>query len=285
MLVTLKEVLNYAMENKCAVGSFNTPTLENIQATLNAAEKLNVPVILMHAEIHEEYAPLEVIGPIMIQMAKASKLKVCVFLDHGTSIDYIKRALEIGFTGVMYDGSALPYEENLKNTKICGELAKKYGANLEAEIGVIGGREAGSKEKDATKMYTNPEDALRFVREANCIDALACSFGTAHGIYRSQPKLDFERITKIAELTKLPLVMNGGSGVSKESYLKAIDCGIRKINYYSYAGKAGVDATVEFVLTNPTFYHEIAFNATKAMEENILEALKTFNRIKEIAYF
>lgn len=279
MLVTLKEILKYAEENKCAIGSFNTPTLENIEATLEAAEKLNVPVILMHAEIHEEYAPLDIIGPIMVEMGKKSKQKVCVFLDHGTSIDYIKRALELGFTGVMYDGSQLPYEENLKNTIICGKLAKEHGASLEAEIGVIGGREAGSKEPDATKMYTNPTDALRFVNESKCIDALACSFGTAHGIYKSQPKLDFERITKIAELVKLPLVMHGGSGVSKESYLKAIDCGIRKINYYSYAGKAGVDATRKFLETDPTFYHEIAFEAKKAMEENILEALKVFNKI------
>lgn len=279
MLVTLKEILKYAEENKCAIGSFNTPTLENIEATLEAAEKLSVPVILMHAEIHEEYAPLDIIGPIMVEMAKKSKQKVCVFLDHGTSIDYIKKALELGFTGVMYDGSQLPYEENLKNTVICGKLAKEHGASLEAEIGVIGGREAGSKEPDATKMYTNPMDALRFVNESNCIDALACSFGTAHGIYKSQPKLDFDRISKIAELVKLPLVMHGGSGVSKESYLKAIDCGIRKINYYSYAGKAGVDATRKFLETDPTFYHEIAFEAKKAMEENILEALKVFNKI------
>lgn len=279
MLVTLKEILKYAEENKCAIGSFNTPTLENIMATLEAAEELNVPVILMHAEIHEEYAPLDIIGQIMVEMAKKSPQKVCVFLDHGISINYIERALELGFSGVMYDGSALSYEENLKNTIICGELAKKYGASLEAEIGVIGGREAGDKREDATKMYTNPEDALRFVNEAKCIDALACSFGTAHGIYKSQPKLDFERIVKIAELTKLPLVMHGGSGVSKENYLKAIDCGIRKINYYSYAGKAGVDATREFLNTDPTFYHEIACNAKNVMKENIKEAMKVFNKM------
>lgn len=284
MLVTLKEILKYAEENKCAIGSFNTPTLENIMATLEAAEELNVPVILMHAEIHEEYAPLDIIGPIMVEMAKKSSQKVCVFLDHGTSINYIERALELGFSGVMYDGSALPYEENLRNTIICGELAKKYGASLEAEIGVIGGREAGDKREDATKMYTNPEDALRFVNEARCIDALACSFGTAHGIYKSQPKLDFERIVNIAELTKIPLVMHGGSGVSKENYLKAIDCGISKINYYSYAGKAGVDATREFLNTDPTFYHEIAYNAKKAMKENIKEAMKVFNKMSNQAF-
>ena len=117
MLINLVEILKLAEEKKCAIGAFNTPNLECIRAVLDAAEKLNVPVILMHAQIHEPVAPLSVIGPVMIQAARAAKVPVCVHLDHGETLDYLQQALDIGFTGIMYDGSTLPYAENLANTK------------------------------------------------------------------------------------------------------------------------------------------------------------------------
>ena len=117
MLINLVEILKIAEEKKCAVGAFNTPGTESLWAVIGAAEKLNVPVILMHAQVHEEYAPLAKIGPVMVQAAKAARVPVCVHLDHGESLDYLAQALEIGFTGIMYDGSTLPYDENLKNTR------------------------------------------------------------------------------------------------------------------------------------------------------------------------
>ncbi|MBQ1923171.1 MAG: class II fructose-bisphosphate aldolase, partial [Lachnospiraceae bacterium] len=135
MLVNLNEILAVAEERKCAVGAFNTPNLECVSAVLSAAERLNEPVILSHAQLHEEIAPLEVIGPVMVLLAERSSVPVCVHLDHCETLSYMKRALELGFTGVMYDGSTLPYEENVENTKKAAEMIRGYSCGLEAEIG------------------------------------------------------------------------------------------------------------------------------------------------------
>lgn len=279
MIINLKEILKYASEHNCAIGSFNTPTLESLQAVLEAAEELNKPVIIMHAQCHEADAPLDIIGPCMVELASRAKVPVCVHLDHGEDLDYLQRSLDIGFSSIMIDASALPYEINVDLTKKAVAMAKKYNASVEAEIGVLGGREAGdSRSLTKEEMYTDPSLAKRFVDETG-IDALACSFGTAHGIYKVKPELDFPRIKCISELCNLPLVMHGGSGVSKEDYITAIERGIRKINYYSYMAREGVYATREIVQKDITFYHEIASYATKKMKENVLEAMKTFYRI------
>jgi fructose-bisphosphate aldolase class II len=279
MLVNLVELLKYAEDHNCAIGSFNTPTLENIWAVIEAAEEKNVPVIIMHAELHEPIAPIDKIGPVMVLEASRAKVPVCVFLDHGEHLDYIKKALEIGFTSVMYDGSLLPYDENVKNTIECVKMAKKYNASVEAEIGILGGRESLDSKKivKCEDLYTNPDLAKRFVDDTK-IDALACSFGTAHGIYKTKPKLDFDRIIKIKELTNKPLVMHGGSGVDRKDYIKAIECGIRKINYYSYAAREGVNSTKRLIEENKdlTFYHEIAYASKEAMKKDVLKAMNVF---------
>ncbi len=276
MLVNLNYVLDYAIKNDVAIGSFNTPNLENMIAVLSAAEALNVPVIIMHAQCHEEYAPLDIVGPIMLLMAKNAKVPVCVHLDHCEDLTYLKRAIDLGFTSVMIDASSKPYDENVFLTKETVKLAHAKNVSVEAEIGILGGREAGdSKPLSKEEMYTDPLLAKRFVEDTK-IDALACSFGTAHGIYKVKPELDFERISKINELCNIPLVMHGGSGVSHEDYKKAIKRGVRKINYYSYMAKEGVMAAREIVNTDITFYHEIASYATLKMKEDVLKAMKVF---------
>ena len=276
MLVTLSEILAIAEERNCAVGAFNTPNLECITAVLNAAEKLNVPVIISHAELHESVAPLAVIGPVMVQAAKLAKVPVCVHLDHCETLSYMAEALKLGFTGVMYDGSILPYEENVTNTKIAVAMAKEYGANVEAEIGQLASREGGTEENAGGPVYTDPDLAVKFCIETG-IDALAPSFGTAHGIYKSKPVLDLDRVKVIAKKTGLPLVMHGGSGVSDEDYRTAITNGIRKINYYSYMSKAGTAAVAKMLqLQDVTFFHDLAYAAQIAMEEDALRALKVF---------
>lgn len=275
MLVTLKEILAIAEEQRCAAGAFNTPNLECVTAVLSAAERLHVPVILSHAELHEEVAPLAVIGPVMVQAAKNAKVPVCVHLDHCETLSYMEQALEIGFTGVMYDGSALPYEENVANTQKAVAMAKPYGAGVEAEIGTLASREGGEAAA-AGPVYTDPELAERFCAETG-IDALAPSFGTAHGIYKAKPVLDLERVKVIAEKTALPLVMHGGSGVSAEDYRTAIHNGIRKINYYSYMSKAGTNAVKAMLETEDvTFFHDLALAAQKAMESDAETAMRVF---------
>ena len=275
MLVNLTQILSIAEENRYAVGAFNTPNLECINAVLSAAEKLNVPVIIAHAELHEAVSPLTKIGPVMVQAAKASRVPVCVHLDHCEDLDYMAQALEIGFTGVMYDGSTLPYEENLVNTKKAVAMAGKYGCGVEAELGALASREGGAANVSGP-VYTDPDEAVSFSRETG-IDALAPSFGTAHGIYKSKPVLDLDRVKVISEKTGLPLVMHGGSGVSPEDYRTGIRNGLRKINYYSYMSKAGTNAVKALLEKEDiTFFHDLALAAEKAMETDAEKALRMF---------
>ena len=279
MLVNLKEILAIAEQRKCAVGAFNTPNLECILAVLSAAEKLNVPVILSHAELHEGVSPLEKIGPVMVQAAKTAKVPVCVHLDHCETLDYMQQALEIGFTGVMYDGSILPYEENLANTKKAVAMAKDFNCGVEAELGALASREGGEANASGP-VYTDPDEAVVFCKGTG-IDALAPSFGTAHGIYKSKPVLDLDRVKTISEKTGLPLVMHGGSGVSPEDYRKGISNGLRKINYYSYMSKAGTQAVKEMLeKEDVTFFHDLALAAQKAMEADAEKAMRVFAGIE-----
>ncbi len=275
MLVSLVDILKLAEEKKCAVGAFNTPNLECLNAVLNAAEKLNVPVIISHAELHEPVAPLAVIGPVMVAAAKTAAVPVCVHLDHCETLSYMQQALDLGFTGVMYDGSLLPYEENLKNTKTAVAMAKNYPCGVEAELGSLASREGGESAGKGP-VYTDPDEAADFCRETG-IDALAPSFGTAHGIYKSKPVLDLERVRVIAEKTGLPLVMHGGSGVSPEDYRRGIANGLRKINYYSYMARAGVTAVKDLLSQEEvTFFHDLALAAQNAMEADAEKAMRVF---------
>ena len=275
MLVNLVEILKMAEEKKCAIGAFNTPNLECVNAVLAAAEGLKVPVILMHAQIHEDVSPLETIGPVLVQSAKSAKVPVCVHLDHCETLAYMQQALDIGFTGVMYDGSTLPYEENLANTRKTVAMAKKYNCGVEAELGALASREGGTANA-AGPVYTDPDEAAAFCKETG-IDALAPSFGTAHGIYKARPVLDLNRVKLISEKTGLPLVMHGGSGVSIEDYRTGIANGLRKINYYSYMSKAGTNAVKELLeKEDVTFFHDLALAAERAMRLDAVKAMRIF---------
>ena len=275
MLVNLVEILKLAEERHCAVGAFNTPNLECINAVLAAGEKLGVPVILSHAELHEGVSPLEIIGPVMVQAAKSAKVPVCVHLDHCETLSYMEKALNIGFTGVMYDGSTLPYAENLENTKKAVAMAKAHNCGVEAELGSLASREGGTAAAQGP-VYTDPEEAVAFCRETG-IDALAPSFGTAHGIYKSKPVLDLQRVKVISDKTGLPLVMHGGSGVSPEDYRTGIANGLRKINYYSYMSKAGTNAVKALLeKEDVTFFHDLALAAQNAMEADAEAAMRVF---------
>ncbi|MBR3332872.1 MAG: class II fructose-bisphosphate aldolase [Clostridia bacterium] len=279
MLVNLVEILKMAEEKKNAIGAFNTPNLECLNAVIGAAEKLDVPVIIAHAELHESVSPLTVIGPVMIQAAQRAKVPVCVHLDHCETFSYMETALEIGFTGVMYDGSALPYEQNLENTKKAISMARKYNCGVEAELGSLASREGG--ETAVGPVYTDPDQAAAFCRETG-IDALAPSFGTAHGIYKAKPVLDIERVREIALKSGLPLVMHGGSGVSPDDYRACIRNGLRKVNYYSYMSRAGTYAVKEKLAGEEVvFFHDLALAAQKAMQQDAEKAMKVFAGMSE----
>lgn len=274
MIVNLKNILKIAEAEGCAVGSFNTPNFESLRAVIGAAEALKQPVIIMHAQVHEEMGlcKMEEIAPVMLFMAERASVPVCVHLDHGTDLDYVRRALELGFTSVMYDGSEQSLDINRANTCIIKEIAERKNVSIEAEVGSMGAREAGSGGGES--IYTDPEAAAEFVKSTG-IDALACAFGTAHGIYLKQPKLDFERVRKIKSMINVPIVMHGGSGVSNEDYKKVISCGVRKINYYTYMAKAGGEAVDK--MADRTFFHDIAAAAEQGMKENVKAAIRVFS--------
>lgn len=278
MLASLREVVEISKKSGRAVGAFNTPNLECMLAVLGAAENLGVPVILSHAQLHESVAPLEKVGPVMLELAKRSRVPVCVHLDHGEDSDYCKRAIALGFTSVMIDYSAKPYEENARGTREVADFAHAHGADVEAELGRLPNREgvAGGVERPED-LYTNAELVPDYLKKTG-VDALAIAFGTAHGIYKVKPVLNMDVITKVRQKTNIPLVMHGGSGISHEEYREVIRRGINKINYYTYMSYAGYAAAKAHAEKQPTgFFHDMALSAQRAMEENALETLKVFS--------
>ncbi len=276
MLVNLTEILKIAEQKKIAIGSFNTPNMTALQAVIAAAEELDQPVIVMHAQVHEEMGlcKMDEIAPVMRLFAEKAKVPVCVHLDHGTDLEYVKRGLALGFTSVMYDGSNLPTDENVENTKQAVAMAKETGASVEAEIGSMGAREGGGAE--GASIYTDPKAAVKFVADTG-IDALACAFGTAHGFYATAPKLDFERLSEIESLINVPIVMHGGSGVSEADYREVIKRGVRKVNYYTYMAKAGAAAVVG---KDYNQFHDILTDAKEAMKQNVMAAIRVFAGLK-----
>jgi fructose-bisphosphate aldolase class II len=285
MLVTLNEILSKAEDENYAVGAFNSPTLESVRAVIEAAEELQVPIILSHAEVHNEITPIEIMGPILVDFAKRASIPVAVHLDHGSNLEMVKKAIEIGFSSVMIDASHMNYEDNIGTVIEVVEYAHRNNVSVEAELGVmtssgIGGEETKGGElnlhSETMDYYTDPLIAKDFVEKTE-IDALAASFGTVHGIYINAPNLDFDRLKAIYKNIQRPVVMHGGSGLSKEDYVTAINSGVRKINYYSYAAKAGAHAIKEYIDNNSNlFYHDFTVVAKDAIKKDVKRVMEIF---------
>ncbi len=290
MLVNMTELLRDANEKGYAVGAFNATNLESLSAVIAAAEETGRGIILNHAEVHFPLMPLEIIGPVMVDFAKRASVPVCVHLDHGTCLETCMKAIRIGFTSVMLDVSGSDYEDNVRDTAMICRLAHAVGVTVEAElghvfssdIGVVKGavQETLESFESADDVYTDPDTAKDFV-ERTGVDALAIAFGTAHGVYQKKPKLDLDRVKLIKEKIDIPLVMHGGSGLSKEEFQTAIKNGIRKVNYYTYMALAGGKAVKEAMdKVQPgenVFFHEIPLIAIKAMKEDIVNAIRIFS--------
>lgn len=252
MLINLRDICSIAEQGNMAIAAVNSASLEAVRAALDVAEETGYPIILQHAEAHEGVVPLRYAGPLVVDLAARSSALVCCNLDHCEHLSYARRALDLGFTGVMFDGSALPYEENVEYSHCVSEMCAEYGAGLECELGSMGSREGGESDEGGTAeqagaIYTDPDQAQGFVRETD-LDVLACSFGTVHGIYKGEPHLNFDVLTEIRRrVPHLPLVMHGGSGVSDADYIQAISAGIRKINYYTYGAKFAGEAVERLI--------------------------------------
>ncbi len=272
MLVSMKEMLADAAKGGYAVGGFNCASLESAIAAVRASEELGMPFILQHAAVHEPYLPLAVAGPIMLQLACAAKTPVAVHLDHGGSVEHCLLALSMGFTSVMLDASALPFGENAAATAAVVKSAHALGATVEAELGSMPHNFKGELgDYTPEDFYTRPEEAAEFADRTG-VDALAISFGTVHGIYKTTPKLSIDVVERVREATNgLPLVMHGGSGLTDGDYHAAIAAGIRKVNYYTYGALAGGRAVYDLVRRVPEGlqFHDVAVAATAAISDDI----------------
>ena len=226
-LVKMKDLLERAAKNNIGCGAFSVGNMEMVKGAIRAAEELNTPIILQIAEVRLGHSPLHLMGPMMVQAAKEAKVDVAVHLDHGLTIETVKKALDLGFTSVMLDASTLPFEENIANTKKVVELAAQYGATVEAELGLVGGSEDGSC--DHGIRCTDPDDAKIFTEQTG-IDALAVAIGNAHGNYPVAPTLAFGVLEQIYKKVEIRLVLHGGSGITDKDFQKAISLGIRKVN-------------------------------------------------------
>lgn len=237
-IVTLKEILKDAQARKYGVGLFNTVNLEMARAIIGAAEEEKSPVIIGLAEVHIPYGDLNTLAPIMVKFAREAKVPVAIHFDHGMTFDLILKAMHLGFTSVMYDGSTLSYEENVKNTKEIVKVAHALGVSVEAELGHVGGAEGGGDDGHEAH-YTKVHQATDFVDQTG-VDALAIAIGTAHGEYIKKPKLDVQRLRDIRREVSVPLVLHGGSGLSDNDFRNSIQNGISKVNIFTDMSTAAI---------------------------------------------
>lgn len=249
-LVPVNELLFKADREGYGVGAFNANNMEIVQAIVEAAEKENSPVIMQASQGAIKYAGLEFITGMVKIAADTSKVPVALHLDHGTDFDQVVKCIRSGFSSVMYDGSKLSLEENIAVTRKVLEIATPINVSVEAEIGKIGGTEDLVHVKDEDAIYTDPEEARYFVEQTG-IKSLAIAIGTAHGQYKGEPKLDFDRLAKIKQLTKIPLVLHGSSGVPDEAVQKAIKLGICKVNIDTNIREAFVGKMREAIQAYP----------------------------------
>ena len=270
MLVNMKKILEIAEAEGYAIPCINTPNEETVRAVIGAAEELNTPIIIDHAQVHDSLIPIERIGPIMLKYAKEARVPVCVHLDHGSDYEFVMRAVKVGFPSIMYDCSALPF--------------------VEAELGIMASTDEDTHDDDPEKrvltnedireFFTEPAEAKEFAERTKC-DALAVCFGTMHGIYAEPPVLDIDRVKELREAIpdETRIVMHGASGVEFDQVQNAITAGCSKVNYYSYMAKATTKFVADKVAETDgkIAYHELqeaAYEFMKGYAKDVIKAFK-----------
>ncbi len=278
-LVNLKDVLADARRQHYAVGSFNVVDLISLEGILEAAEAELSPVILAIAEVHFKYVNLENITPTIRDVALRSSVPVVLHLDHGESLEAVMLALRAGFTSIMFDGSKLPFEENIARTAEVVKMCHTVGVTVEAELGHIGGAEggAGGAVAPPEEFYTKVEEAVEFYKRTK-VDALAVAIGTAHGLYKGKPKLDFERLEKLNGALGIPLVLHGGTGLTIEDFRRCIDRGVAKVNFYTGMSVAATDRIKAQLKANPGYYDYpgLLQEAKAGIKKTVAKQINTF---------
>lgn len=290
-MANLNALFEIACKKEIAVGAFNVPNYESAQAIVAAANETGYPVIMDYAPVHAPLLSMEDAAELMRYEAKKANVPVCIHLDHGGSFEECAKAITLGYTSVMIDASALPYEENVRVTMEVVKMAHAVGVTVEAELGHIFTSENGVWEKpeviegvdtfdNLDDVYTSPAMAKDFVGKTN-VDCLAIAFGTTHGLYIKKPVLDLDRISLIKKAIDIPFVMHGGSGLSKEQYQTAIKNGIRKINYYTYMTLCAGDAVRDKIRElgdDHVYFHDIPVLSKKAMQAKVADTMRVFAR-------
>ncbi|MDE6212869.1 MAG: class II fructose-bisphosphate aldolase [Lachnospiraceae bacterium] len=280
MLVNMKEILAEAKKGGYGVGFFNAVNVEMARAIIETAEELHAPVIVGTAEILLPAMSLERVAEYLLPMARKASVPVCVHYDHGLTFEKCMEALRLGFTSVMYDCSTEDYEVNLSKVREMVKICHAMGATVEGELGHVGDNEGAGKMEDPSAYFTDPDVAQDYVQRTG-VDALAIAVGNAHGDYKFPPKLDFARIEKIAEVTKTPLVLHGGSGLSDDDFRTAVQKGICKVNIFTdidKAGKAGIEKGLQDGAKSMMELIPYEVEAMKAVVQNKLELFGSVNR-------
>ena len=280
MLVNMNEVLLPAKKHKYAVGLFNAVNMELARGIIAAAECTGSPVIMGTAEVLFPYGPLEEVSYYLIPMAKKANVPVVVHLDHGLNKETCLKALELGFTSIMYDCSTDSYDDNVRKVKEMADIAHSYGATIEGELGHVGDNE-GSAEGDShladpSAFFTDPKMAKDYVDKTG-VDALAIAVGNAHGAYKLPPKLDFERIRTIAKTVDVPLVLHGGSGLTDNDFRQAIQEGISKVNIFTDINIAAVKAEFSKFTDMNKGIIDLIPAAVEAVKQESVKKMKLFS--------
>ncbi len=286
MLVDPKEILADAERRNYAIAGVNTPSFDAAQAVLAAAEEVDWPVMIGLAEVHDAYAPIDMLAPMLHDLAERSKARVILHLDHGKTMDYVFKAVRYGFTSIMYDCSDLPLAENAAKLKDFAAIAHKLGIAVEAEVGRMpstitdkrGCVENGvSAEGDIEQYFSDPEEVAEFV-ELSGVDMMAISFGNVHGDYVGEPKLDIPRLERTHALTKCHLVMHGTTGVDDKQIKKAINSGIRKFNFFTGIATAPTQPVADLLKNakGPVYIQEISHCCREVIKKKAVEIIQLF---------
>ena len=289
MLCTMKEMLADAKAKKYAIPAFDVSNYEMLRAILEVCEEEKSPALLMGLGVDLQGRNMQLLTAMVQSVSKYFNIPVCFHLDHATDFNFIKQAIDNGFSSVMYDGSVLPFNGNALKTAEVVKYAHQKGGTVEAELGHVGNASVGSISETGTDVdpgesLTVPEEVSKFI-DITDVDALAVAIGTAHGVYKKTPELRIDRLDEITAVCDRPLVLHGGSGTPDDQMKNAIAHGITKINIYSdvlYALNQGLKNTLNNI-SNPSTWPFIVYeDAMKLMKEVVREKIRTFgsnNRI------
>lgn len=283
MLVSIKEMLADAKKNGYALPAFDVSNYEMMKAVLETCEEEKSPALLMGLGVDLQGRDLQLLTSMVKGASEFYNIPICFHLDHATDFEFIKKAIDAGFSSVMYDGSVLPFEKNASNTAEIVKYAHSKGITVEAELGHVGNASVGSisetgSDQDPGESLTVPEEVAKFV-EITDVDALAVAIGTAHGVYQKTPKLRIDRLDEITAVCDRPLVLHGGSGTPDDQMQNAIKHGITKINIYSdvlYALNQGLKNTLNAVSNPSTWPFLVYKDAIKMMKDVVRDKLKKF---------